>query len=126
MMHSGSSLMRDSQALSPKTIKFTPLNKTQEYTGEEMMALYKVGHLTFCMVRTCADESLSLQEDKHLSKFLHIIEDSPVFPIIYSSKREVLSMPPIVRCYLRPEMRCSTDVCSSDQFGQDQDHSRHD
>lgn len=43
-----------------------------------------------------ADDVDFLQEDKHLAKFLHIIEDSPVFPIIYSSEREVLSMPPIV------------------------------
>lgn len=37
------------------------------------------------------------QEDKHLSRYLHIIEDSPVYPIIYDSSRQVLSMPPIVR-----------------------------
>lgn len=36
------------------------------------------------------------QEDKHLSRYLHIIENSPVYPIIYSSDRQVLSMPPIV------------------------------
>ncbi|ORY87434.1 phenylalanyl-tRNA synthetase, partial [Leucosporidium creatinivorum] len=64
------------EALPPKDIKFAPLNKTQEYTAEEMMTLYK--------------------EDKHLSKYLHIIEDSPVYPIIYSSTRQVLSMPPII------------------------------
>ncbi|GAA5836651.1 hypothetical protein JCM11251_002687 [Rhodosporidiobolus azoricus] len=64
------------EALPPKEIKFAPLNKTQEYTAEEMMALYK--------------------EDKHLSRYLHIIEDSPVYPIIYDSSRQVLSMPPII------------------------------
>lgn len=31
------------QALPPKDIKFAPLNKTKEYTAEEMMTLYKVG-----------------------------------------------------------------------------------
>lgn len=36
------------------------------------------------------------ETDKHLAKFLPIIRDSPVYPIIYSSTREVLSMPPIV------------------------------
>ncbi|BGP25357.1 phenylalanine--tRNA ligase subunit beta [Rhodotorula toruloides] len=64
------------EALPPKEIKFAPLNKTQEYTAEEMMQLYK--------------------EDKHLSRYLHIIEDSPVYPIIYDSSRQVLSMPPII------------------------------
>ncbi|GAA5836478.1 hypothetical protein JCM3766R1_001607 [Sporobolomyces carnicolor] len=64
------------EALPPKDIKFAPLNKTQEYTAEEMMTLYK--------------------EDKHLSRYLHIIEDSPVYPIIYDTSRQVLSMPPII------------------------------
>ncbi|BGP40852.1 phenylalanine--tRNA ligase subunit beta [Rhodotorula kratochvilovae] len=64
------------EALPPSEIKFAPLNKTQEYTAPEMMQLFK--------------------EDKHLSRYLHIIEDSPVYPIIYDSSRQVLSMPPII------------------------------
>lgn len=64
------------EALPPKDIKFAPLNKPQEYTAEEMMALYK--------------------EDKHLSRYLHIIENSPVYPVIYDTSRQVLSMPPII------------------------------
>ncbi|GAA5866992.1 hypothetical protein JCM8547_008401 [Rhodosporidiobolus lusitaniae] len=64
------------EALPPSQIKFAPLNKQQEYTAPEMMTLYK--------------------EDKHLSRYLHIIEDSPVYPIIYDSSRQVLSMPPII------------------------------
>ncbi|RCV37871.1 hypothetical protein SETIT_8G097300v2 [Setaria italica] len=31
-----------------------------------------------------------------LKKFLHIIENSPVYPVIYDSNRTVLSLPPIV------------------------------
>ncbi|GAA5846986.1 hypothetical protein JCM5353_008622 [Sporobolomyces roseus] len=64
------------EALPPTDIKFAPLNKTQEYTGAEMMTLFK--------------------EDKHLSRYLHIIENSPVYPIIYDTSRQVLSMPPII------------------------------
>ncbi|KAI5480225.1 phenylalanyl-tRNA synthetase beta chain [Pseudohyphozyma bogoriensis] len=64
------------EALPPKDIKFAPLNKKEEYTAEELMVLYK--------------------EDKHLSRYLHIIEDSPVYPIIYDTTRQVLSMPPII------------------------------
>ncbi|KAK4048228.1 phenylalanine--tRNA ligase subunit beta [Microbotryomycetes sp. JL201] len=64
------------EALGPKDIKFVPLNKDKEYTAEELMVLYK--------------------EDKHLGRYLHIIEDSPVYPIIYDSTRQVLSMPPII------------------------------
>ena len=37
-----------------------------------------------------------LQSDKHLSKYLHIIRDSPVYPIIYDKNETVLSMPPII------------------------------
>ncbi|KDE06749.1 phenylalanyl-tRNA synthetase, beta subunit [Microbotryum lychnidis-dioicae p1A1 Lamole] len=64
------------EALPPTEIKFAPLNKETEYTAVELMQLYK--------------------DDKHLSRYLHIIEDSPVYPIIYSSTRQVLSMPPII------------------------------
>ncbi|KIY74100.1 phenylalanyl-tRNA synthetase subunit beta [Cylindrobasidium torrendii FP15055 ss-10] len=64
------------EARAPKDIKFAPLNKEQEYTAEELMTVY--------------------ESDKHLSKYLHIIRDSPVYPIIYDAKDRVLSMPPII------------------------------
>ncbi|KZO98176.1 phenylalanyl-tRNA synthetase subunit beta [Calocera viscosa TUFC12733] len=64
------------EALPQKDIKFVPLNKTQAYTCEELMELYKT--------------------DKHLGRYLHITKDLPVHPIIYDTKRQVLSMPPII------------------------------
>lgn len=64
------------EALPPKEIKFAPLNKEQEYDASQLMELY--------------------ESDKHLSRYLHIIKDSPVYPIIYDSGRKVLSMPPII------------------------------
>ncbi|KAJ4478237.1 phenylalanyl-tRNA synthetase subunit beta [Lentinula aciculospora] len=64
------------EARSPKDIKFAPLNKDQEYTAEELMTLY--------------------ESDKQLSRYLHIIRDAPVYPIIYDAKDRVLSMPPII------------------------------
>ena len=36
------------------------------------------------------------KSDKQLSKYLHIIRDSPVYPIIYDRNDVVLSMPPII------------------------------
>ncbi|CAJ0748725.1 10532_t:CDS:2, partial [Entrophospora sp. SA101] len=45
-------------------------------TGEELMQFY--------------------ENDKHLGKFLHIIKDSPVYPVIYDSNRIVCSLPPII------------------------------
>ncbi|KAF8205096.1 phenylalanyl-tRNA synthetase subunit beta [Pholiota molesta] len=64
------------EARPPKDIKFAPLGKDTSYTAEELMALY--------------------ESEKHLAKYLHIIRDSPVYPIIYDSNDQVLSMPPII------------------------------
>ncbi|KUJ12688.1 phenylalanyl-tRNA synthetase [Mollisia scopiformis] len=64
------------EALSPKDIKFAPLNQTKEMNGEELMQFY--------------------ENDKHLGKYLHIIRDKPVYPVIYDSQRIVCSMPPII------------------------------
>lgn len=36
------------------------------------------------------------QSDRHLSKYLPLIRDSPVYPIIYDSNDQVLSLPPII------------------------------
>ncbi|KAL9095143.1 MAG: hypothetical protein Q9165_002746 [Trypethelium subeluteriae] len=64
------------EALPPEQIKFTPLNQTKQMNGKEMMQFY--------------------EKDRHLGKYLHIIRDSPVYPVIYDSNRTVLSMPPII------------------------------
>uniref|UniRef100_A0A3B3CHH3 Phenylalanine--tRNA ligase beta subunit n=1 Tax=Oryzias melastigma TaxID=30732 RepID=A0A3B3CHH3_ORYME len=60
----------------PGDISFKPLNQTKEYTATQLMSLYKT--------------------DSHLRHYLHIIEDKPVYPIIYDSNGVVLSMPPII------------------------------
>ncbi|XP_036276722.1 phenylalanine--tRNA ligase beta subunit isoform X2 [Pipistrellus kuhlii] len=60
----------------PSDIKFKPLNKTKEYTACELMNIYKT--------------------DNHLKHYLHIIENKPLYPIIYDSNGVVLSMPPII------------------------------
>ncbi|CZT08156.1 phenylalanyl-tRNA synthetase beta chain [Rhynchosporium agropyri] len=64
------------EALPPKDIKFKPLNQTKEMNAEEMMQFY--------------------ENDKHLGKYLQIIRDKPVYPVIYDSQRIVCSMPPII------------------------------
>ncbi|KAL0931690.1 Phenylalanine-tRNA ligase beta subunit [Colletotrichum truncatum] len=64
------------EALSPKDIKFAPLNQTKEMNAEELMQFY--------------------EGDKHLGKYLHIIKDSPVYPVIYDKNRTVCSLPPII------------------------------
>ncbi|KAJ3130440.1 hypothetical protein HK098_000005 [Nowakowskiella sp. JEL0407] len=64
------------EALPPKDIKFKPLNQAKEMDGNELMEFY--------------------QSDPRLSKFLPIIQMSPVFPVIYDANRTVCSLPPII------------------------------
>ncbi|KAI0022059.1 phenylalanyl-tRNA synthetase [Xylariomycetidae sp. FL0641] len=64
------------EALPPKEIQFTPLNQTKNMNAEEMMAFY--------------------EKDRHLGRYLHIIRDKPVYPVIYDANRVVCSMPPII------------------------------
>ena len=64
------------EALAPEDIKFTPLNQKEEMDGHRLMEFYA--------------------QDKRLSKFLPIIKDSPIYPVIYDNKRRVCSLPPII------------------------------
>lgn len=64
------------EALPPKEIKFTPLNQTKSMDAEEMMQFYET--------------------DKHLGRYLNIIRNKAVYPVIYDSERVVCSMPPII------------------------------
>nr|XP_003700825.1 PREDICTED: probable phenylalanine--tRNA ligase beta subunit [Megachile rotundata] len=63
-------------AKSPADISFIPLNQDKEYTGEGIMNLYA--------------------NHAQLKQYLHIIKDSPVYPIITDSNGIVLSLPPII------------------------------
>lgn len=63
-------------ALPPKDIKFIPLNQTKEMNAEELMEFYST--------------------HPQLKQYLPIIRDSPVYPVIYDSKKTVLSLPPII------------------------------
>jgi phenylalanyl-tRNA synthetase beta chain len=64
------------KALVPEKIKFAPLNQTKEMNAAELMTFY--------------------EKDKHLGRYLHIIRDKPLYPVIYDSKDTVLSLPPII------------------------------
>lgn len=64
------------KALPPEQIKFTPLNQTKEMNGKELMEFY--------------------EKDKNLGKYLHIIRDSPVYPVVLDSTGRVCSLPPII------------------------------
>ncbi|CAK7240151.1 MAG: phenylalanine--tRNA ligase subunit beta [Sporothrix thermara] len=64
------------EAHSPKDIKFVPLNQTKEMDSAELMTFYET--------------------DKHLGRYLHIIRDKEVYPVIYDANRVVCSLPPII------------------------------
>ncbi|XP_024008694.1 phenylalanine--tRNA ligase beta subunit, cytoplasmic isoform X2 [Eutrema salsugineum] len=64
------------EALSPMDINFVPLKQTKSFRSDELIQFYK--------------------SDLKLEKYLHLIESSPVFPVLYDSKRTVLSLPPII------------------------------
>ena len=64
------------EALAPRDIKFVPLNQAKAMSAVELMRFY--------------------EKDRHLGRYLHIIKDSPVYPVIYDEERTVLSMPPII------------------------------
>ncbi|KAK9448247.1 uncharacterized protein V1518DRAFT_418445 [Limtongia smithiae] len=64
------------EALPPEEIVFVPLNQTKTLNGKELMEFY--------------------DNDKHLGRFLHIIRDAPVYPVVFDAQRRVCSLPPII------------------------------
>ncbi|KAJ0536263.1 putative phenylalanine--tRNA ligase [Helianthus annuus] len=64
------------EALPPSEIEFKPLKQVETFKADKLMEFYK--------------------SDLKLKKYLHIIEDSPVYPVIYDRNRTVLSLPPII------------------------------
>ncbi|KAG2429166.1 hypothetical protein HYH02_014101 [Chlamydomonas schloesseri] len=65
------------EALPPEEIKFVPLKQTREFNAKELMQYY-------------------LDNDQKLKKFVPIIHNSVVYPVIYDANRTVLSLPPII------------------------------
>lgn len=64
------------EALPPSDINFVPLKQVKNFRADELMEFYK--------------------SDLKLKKFLHIIENSSVYPVLYDCNRTVLSLPPII------------------------------
>ncbi|CAL5326991.1 unnamed protein product [Camellia sinensis] len=64
------------EALPPSDINFVPLKQVKNFRADKLMEFYK--------------------SDLKLKKFLHIIENSPVYPVLYDRNRTVLSLPPII------------------------------
>jgi len=63
-------------ARKPEDIVFAPLNQEEKMDGKRLMEFY--------------------HQDLKLKEFLHIIEDSPVYPVVLDSNETVLSLPPII------------------------------
>ncbi|KAK8951278.1 putative phenylalanine--tRNA ligase beta subunit [Platanthera zijinensis] len=66
----------ESQALKPQDITFVPLKQEKSFRADELLEFYR--------------------SDLKLKKFLPIIENSSVYPVIYDKNRTVLSLPPII------------------------------
>ena len=65
------------KGLKPTDVKFAPLNRPgQVMDGPTLMT--------------------TLEGDKHLAKYLPIIRDSPVYPVVLDAEGIVCSMPPII------------------------------
>ncbi|KAF8458392.1 hypothetical protein BGX38DRAFT_1153599 [Terfezia claveryi] len=64
------------EALKPEDINFIPLNQEKSMNGHELMQHY--------------------ENDRNLGRYLHIIRDSPIYPVIYDSNKIVCSLPPII------------------------------
>eukprot|EP00955_Chlamydomonas_euryale_P050009 354441-Chlamydomonas_euryale.AAC.2 len=66
------------EALPPQEISFVPLKQTRAFQADELLQHY-------------------LDTDRqNLGKFVPIIKDSVVYPVIFDAKRTVLSLPPII------------------------------
>uniref|UniRef100_UPI00358FCF72 phenylalanine--tRNA ligase beta subunit n=1 Tax=Myxine glutinosa TaxID=7769 RepID=UPI00358FCF72 len=63
-------------ARAPQEIRFRALNQSQELSAPELFNIYRT--------------------DSHLKHYLPIIENKPLYPVIYDSNGVVLSMPPII------------------------------
>jgi phenylalanyl-tRNA synthetase beta chain len=64
------------KAEAPENIKFVALNKTESTTAPELFTV--------------------LSQEIHLKPFLKILENEPLYPVIYDSEHRVLSLPPII------------------------------
>ncbi|SCV02213.1 LAMI_0G16930g1_1 [Lachancea mirantina] len=67
------------RGIPPKDIKFVPLNQTREFRGDELIEFYK-----------------QPEQKNNIGRFVHIIEDSPVYPVISDAKGTVCSLPPLI------------------------------
>ncbi|KAJ1663367.1 phenylalanine--tRNA ligase subunit beta [Coemansia sp. RSA 1813] len=64
------------EARKPEDIKFVPLNQTEEMDGHRVIKFY--------------------ESDMYIKKFLDIIRNSPVYPVIYDANHTVMSLPPLI------------------------------
>ncbi|KAK9860370.1 hypothetical protein WJX84_003650 [Apatococcus fuscideae] len=65
------------EARPPADITFVPLKQQQEFSAAALLQHY-------------------LDHDQKLKKFVPIIKDSVVYPVLYDSRRTVLSLPPVI------------------------------
>ncbi|KAL6941922.1 phenylalanine--tRNA ligase subunit beta [Hanseniaspora vineae] len=67
------------KALPKNEFEFIPLNQTKKMTGQQIVDFYNTP-----------------EQKNNLGRFTHIIQDSPVYPVILDSKNTVCSLPPLI------------------------------
>ncbi|KAJ2006339.1 phenylalanine--tRNA ligase subunit beta, partial [Coemansia thaxteri] len=65
------------EAQKPEDIKFVPLNQTEEMDGHRVIAFYE-------------------KDESQIKKYLDLIRNSPVYPVVYDANRTVMSLPPLI------------------------------
>jgi phenylalanyl-tRNA synthetase beta chain len=65
------------EALPPEDIKFVPLKQTKEFNAKELLEYYA-------------------SNDQKLKKYVPIIQNSMVYPVVLDADRNVLSLPPVI------------------------------
>lgn len=67
------------KALPKNEFEFIPLNQSKKMTGQQIVDFYNTP-----------------EQKNNLGRFTHIIQDSPVYPVILDSKDTVCSLPPLI------------------------------
>ncbi|CAR28395.1 hypothetical protein ZYGR_0S00230 [Zygosaccharomyces rouxii] len=65
--------------LPPREIHFAPLGQTKQFYGDELIEFYK-----------------QPEQKNNIGRFVHIIENSPIFPVIKDNNGTVCSLPPLI------------------------------
>ncbi|KAK6636570.1 hypothetical protein RUM43_010232 [Polyplax serrata] len=88
-------------ALSPETLKITPLSRNKEFTGKELFTQLQI-------------EAENLRKEKKrntyfgIHKFLHLLEGKPLYPCMLNAENTIISFPPLTNSDLTKQLSVDT------------------